>query len=431
LLIGITLLSLVFAPFLPELTRADRIARQVKIIEEMGGQCVFVDRKQNFFAGLMQRWWPVKIPHIEHNLLMAEFNELTVDLARLQQTPDIRGACFNECLFVLPASQPDVRLPRIEYVQLQERDDAKGDRPDPAIMRRFPAFFPNLRKAQLMGISQRQPFIDSLADCEQLEDLDLWFRTGDDESVNTDCLQQLTHLRRLRLSGVTGPWDWSFLGLLVSLEEAELGSVLQRVGTEHPAANVLSRQIFSPSAALANTRRLKNLSLYEVGEAKEELKVIADSNELETIRLPDRVQTIDALEAVKNESRLRKITNVRVSGNGYEVFRLLKGFPELRELEVYFSELTDHDLRALTELNTLERIVFEFDPHRGGISAAGIELFRKLPIKELDSHSYLYHPLPMAEGMQRLVDSWPGPGPGMAQRQTDEGVQFLLRDLKK
>src|SRR5437868_1218509 len=90
LLIVMTLLCLVFAPVLPELNRADRVARQVKIIEEMGGECVFVDRPPSFSASLVQRFWPVKVAHIEHDLLMAEFGERTVDLAKLRQTPDVR-----------------------------------------------------------------------------------------------------------------------------------------------------------------------------------------------------------------------------------------------------------------------------------------------------------------------------------------------------
>lgn len=429
LLIVMTLLCLVFAPVLPELNRARNVARQVKIIEEMGGQCVFVDRPRSFAAGLLQRVWPVRIEHLDHDLLMAEFNAQTVDLAKLRQTPDVRGVCFNECLFVLPEDEPDVLLPRIEYVQLQERDDVKGGKPDPAIMRRFPAFFPNLRKAQLMGVAQRQTFVDALADCTHLEDLDLWFRTGEDESVDTRRLGQLWQLRRLRLSGVTGPWNWTFLIDLKNLEEVELGSKQQHVGTDLGPPPARPGHIVAPSQALAGAQRLKSLALYERGEWQQQLEVIAQNNDLRSVRLPDRWPAIDALQAVRSESQLQKISNLQIAGDGYDVFAALRGFPELRELEVNFTELTDHDLHALSELKSVESIIFHFDPYRGNVSDEGIALFKELPIKDVGSRYSFGQPL--GEGMQRLVDSWPGPGSGKPFRQTDEGLQFLLRDAQQ
>lgn len=93
------------------------------------------------------------------------------------------------------------------------------------------------------------------------------------------------------------------------------------------------------------------------------------------------------------------------------------------------TNLTDADLRQLSELKSLQRITLSFDPHQGQVSEAEIALFRKLPIAELE---YRYSSgLPLAEGMQRLVDSWPGPGSGQPFRQTDEGVEFLRREALK
>lgn len=419
-----TLLCLVFAPVLPELNRADRVARQVKIIEEMGGECVFADRPQSFFAGLMQRWWPVTIAHIDHDLLMAEFNERTVDLSKLRGLPDVRGVCFNECLLVVPEDEPDVRLPRIEYVQLQERTVFKGGSPDLVVLSRLPTFFPNLRKAQWMGVPQRQAFVDALADCKRLEDLDLWFRTGEDESVNTQPLRKLSELRRLRLSGVTGPWNWEFLAAMESLEVVELGSEQQRLTSNAVSQRRQPGQILSPSQALAQATQLRSLSLYEWGDWEPQLEVIAQNNDLQELRLPDGWPAAKALDAVQGEPRLRKITNVWIGGDGYDAFAALKRFPELRELEVHFTELTDHDLEALAELKSLENICLDFDPHRGGISEEGLQIFRQLPIREL-GYTHLNERRPLAAGMQRLVDSWPGPHPGMPWRQTDEGVRFL------
>ena len=111
------------------------------MIEKMGGQVVFVDWPPSFFARLMQRVWPVRLAHIDHDLLMAEFGEQTVELASLRQMRDVRGVCFDECLFVLPKNEPQLRLSRIEYLQLQERNDTIGGKPDPEILWRFPTLF--------------------------------------------------------------------------------------------------------------------------------------------------------------------------------------------------------------------------------------------------------------------------------------------------
>jgi hypothetical protein len=90
---------------------------------------------------------------------------------------------------------------------------------------------------------------------------------------------------------------------------------------------------------------------------------------------------------------------------------------------VHFAQLTDADLQRLSELKSLKRITLSFDPHQGRITDEGIALFQQLPVSEL---KYQYSSgLPLAEGMQRLVDSWPGPGSGTPWRQTDEGVAFL------
>jgi hypothetical protein len=334
LLILITLLCLVFAPVLPELNRTSRIAQQVKRIEEMGGQGVFVDRPQSFYARLVQRLWPVKIAHIEHDLLMAEFNEQTVDLAKLRALPDVRGVCFNECLFVLPEDEPDLRLPRIEYVQLQERDDVKGGKPDSVILRRFPAFFPKLRKATLMGVPQEQEFIDALAACERLEELDLCFNFETND-LHTAPLGQLPHLRRLRISGVSSTWNWAFVVHLEGLEEVEFGSETQPVGGYRYAFLTAPAEgmIYEPSYALTQLKRLRSVTLYEQGHWIPQLKQIAQSNDLESLHLHFYWSTIPALDALRNEASLRRLGRVVVGDDGAEVFPRLKRLPELRELE--------------------------------------------------------------------------------------------------
>jgi hypothetical protein len=428
LLIVMTLLCLVFAPMLPELNRSDRIARQVKIIEEMGGLCVFVDRPHSFFAGLMQRWWPVKIAHIEHDLLMAEFGERTVDLAKLRQTPDIRGVCFNECLFVVPENEPDIRLPRIEYVQLQERDDMKGGKPDPAIMRRFPAFFPNLRKAQLMGVPQRQTFIDSLADRLSLQDLDLWFRYGDDESVDTTALGGLSQLHRLRLSGETGPWNWAFLARLEKLEEVELGNEQQPAGGRY-SEPPFQGTILEPSHALTQLRSLRSLKLYEDGDWSEQLEEIAQNNDLESMHIPRGWPAMRALAGLQSETNIRKLSGVWIGEDEDRVSTALQHLQQLSDLEIGFAELTDREIRLLAELPSLERITLSFDGQRGGVTEDGLMLFHKLPVVELQGK--VSYGRSMTDSLKRLVDSWPGPGSGMSFRQTDDGKQFLLRDAQK
>lgn len=428
LLIGMTLLCLVFAPVLPELNRARNVAQQVKIIEEMGGECVFVDRPRSFWASLVQRLWPVQIAHLEHDLLMAEFNEQTVDLAKLRGTPDVRGICFNECQFVLPENEPDVLLPRIEYVQWQERDDVKGGKPDPAILRRFPAFFPNLRKAQLLGVPQVQEFIDALAACKRLEDLDVWFTLPVDD-VDTAPLGLLSELRRLRVSGVSLRWNWAFLVRLDRLEVAEFGSPQEPVGGDHYASVSLGGKIFGPSYALTQLKWLRSVMLYEEGAWDKQLPAIAENNELEYVRIAGRWSTDSALEALRGETSLRSLGGLTVHGDGEKVFERLGRLPELRELEIHFTSLSDDDLRRLNELNSLERIVLSFDPHSGAVSSEGIELFRKLPIAELRCQYSSGQPL--ADGMQRLIDSWPGPHPGRPFRQTDEGKQFLLDEAQE
>jgi hypothetical protein len=447
LLIGMTLLCLVFAPVLPELNRARNVARQVKIIEDMGGECVFIDRPRSFFARIVQNYWPVKIAHIEHDLLMAEFNAQTVDLAKLRQTPAVRGVCFNECLFVLPEDEPEVRLPRIEYVQLQERDDVKGGKPDPAILGRFPAFFPNLRKAQLMGVPQEQAFIDALGACERLEDLDMWFRSSGPPTVSTSPLVGLTNLTRLRLSGTRELWNWSFLEKLVKLKDVELGHANAPIGMDitsrYDSAGLTTFEL-DPSQALAKLKTLRRCELFEWSGGQPPIGELTSNNDLESFRIARHWPTVATLEALQGESNLRVLKGVRVNegaervlrslrpdadDDAESIFEVLRRFPRLQELEIHFTNLTDRDLRYLSEFKSLERIVLSFDPHQGAITSEGINLFRKLPVAEL---RYQYSSgLPLAEGMQRLIDSWPGPGPGKPSRQTDEGVQFLLREARK
>jgi hypothetical protein len=319
----------------------------------------------------------------------------------------------------------DLRLPRIEYVQIQERDDIKGGRPDPAILRRLPAFFPNLRKGEFMGAPQEQEFIDALAASKRLEDLDVWFRKLSTSPVDPSALGQLSALRRLRLSGEDEPWNWAFLVRLERLEEVELGSQRQPAGGYGYGTKRLD-QIAEPSYALTQLKWLRNVTLYENSAWGGQLDQIAKNNDLEAVRIPDWLPALTALETLQNETGLRKLAGLHVAGpRDQEIFAALKRMPQLRELDISFTSLSDDDLRSLAELKGLERITLEFDPHSGCVSDEGLAVFRKLPIAEL---RYRYSSgLPLASGMQQLVDNWSGPGPGMPFRQTDEGRDFLLR----
>jgi hypothetical protein len=426
LLIVITLLCLVFAPVLPELNRADRIARQVKLIEEMGGRCVFVNRPQSVYADLVQRLWPVQIAHIEHELLMAEFNAQTVDLAKLRQATEVRGVCFNECRFVTPDDEPHLELPRIEYVQLQERDDTKGGKPDPAILRRFPGFFPNLRKSQLMGVPQEQEFIAKLASCERLEDLDVWFRPPCPD-IETTPLGKLSSLRRLRVSEVSGSWDWRFLARLENLEEIELGSEQRPVLSDDDSrTHQPPERMVSPAKALIGHKRLRHLTLYESSDWIEHLRTIAKNNDLEAVHVDGHGFTNSMLEALAGETHLRSLGTVPIRDDSERDFERLRRLGELRELEIRFVRLTDDDLRRLSELKSLERIALSIDPTNGAVSSEGVELARKLPGLELSLRSTT---LPRAEGMQELIRMYlmdhmhmPASRPSS---QTDDGVRFL------
>ena len=66
---------------MPELNHERHVARQGRVIQDMGGECVFADRPKSFFRSLVQRVWPAPLAHLDHNLLMAEFSFAEVDLA--------------------------------------------------------------------------------------------------------------------------------------------------------------------------------------------------------------------------------------------------------------------------------------------------------------------------------------------------------------
>jgi hypothetical protein len=314
-------------------------------------------------------------------------------------------------------------------VQLQERDDGKGGQPDPAILRRLPAFFPSLRKAQLMGVPQRQVFIDSLANCRSLEDLDLWFQYGDDESVDTTSLGKLSDMRRLRLSGVTGPWNWAFLVQLKKLEDVELGSQEQLVGGDQYSRIVPAEGIFNPSHALTELTSLRYLTLYEDGDWRKQLKEIAQNNDLESMRIPRGWPAMRALEALQSEVGLRKLEGVWIGEDEDLIFAALQHFEHLSDLEISFAELTDSGLRLLSDMPGLKRITLAFDGERGGVTGEGLQSFRKLSV--IGIQGKVSYGRSMTDSLKRLIDSWPGPGSGMPFRQTDEGLQFLLRDSHK
>src|SRR5215218_9645362 len=102
LLLAMTLVCLTLAPMLPELNRDRDIQWHVQTLEKMGGRPVFVSRRPTFASTLVRYCWPQTVPHLNHELLMADFVGTQVDLAQLARLQRVRGVCFNQCTFVLP-----------------------------------------------------------------------------------------------------------------------------------------------------------------------------------------------------------------------------------------------------------------------------------------------------------------------------------------
>ena len=452
--IVVTLLCLTVAPLLPELNHAQHVAGQVKIIEEMGGRCVFVDRPLSFAGGLVRRLWPVKVEHLEHNLLMAEFHEKTVDLTKLQQVTDVRGLCLNKCQLTGTAKNERlIKCNQIEYLQIYnevydpaERDSQRGwslelpqpfpsHRTDgrtkgisPAILSRLPSHFPRLQKGQLFGMPAEQEFIDCLANCASLCELDVLFKPQLTD-VSSAPLQKLLNLRVFRIDVRCGKarhaWDWEFLSRLRMLEEVRLQCGLHKA--EYHRLSGPDRNHLLPSAVLPSLPKLREINLvlwsyqppaYDVTVSPDHFQSIINSCVLESWRFTHDHQ-LDDLKSLQSAKRLRKLTGAHLYYlDEAALFAALSKLSELRELEIDIGTISAWKLQRLHELDLDRlwlRVVFERTPP----SDQEVELLMSLPVTEFGYYT------PHGFGNQSL-SQWVEEK-SERHAMSDDGLRFLTQ----
>jgi hypothetical protein len=320
LLIAMLLFGVYLTPISRELIRAREVARQVQLIEQLGGwaNCY---KRNDMSATFASRYWLWRDDYIGNEIKEACFSRNGGDIAKLTELPELKQLTISGPVKWSNPSAIHLGIRKLEISgNWQNSTDWEYDI-------EINKQFPNVEEIDLQQVVATQTLIDDLGKCKELRSLRFSSRLGfnrggllnnDVQLVDFRPLTKLKQLRHLKMIQVSKATDWSFLADLKQVEDIEINP--HSMHTEYIPRHVqvainnwkrdfgpLLPSEQTPFHFLSKLSSLKKVTLYSTPAYATDIETLLANSAVEEIRfdlLPDGIKSFEPLRIQSSLKRL-------------------------------------------------------------------------------------------------------------------------------